>query len=138
MKTRIGMMLVLVLIFAGCSRQGDQGTTQETEKSAVQKEALESKREAPPEQAAKTEEDPDVKNCLQLVSQAKFDEALPVCLDAVKKHPADERLQEAVKTAQAAVSEAAAAGTEAAKEAQEGVGEKAQGALGTATGGVTP
>jgi hypothetical protein len=139
MKTRIGMMLVLVLIFAGCTRQGDQSTTQEAEQPAVQKEALESKQEALPEEAAKTgEEDPDVKRCLELVNQAKFDDALPVCLEALKKDPSNEQVQEAVKSAQASVGDAVAAGEEAAKDAKEAADEKVQGAMEQATGSMAP
>ena len=139
MKRGIVMLLVLLLMFAGCTRQADQSTTQEAEKSAVEKEALESKREALPEEAAQPgEEDPDVENCLQLVSQARFNDALPVCLDALKKHPTNERVKEAVESAQAAVGDAAAAATDAAQDAQEAATEKMQGAMGEATGSVAP
>jgi len=130
MKRGIVMLLVLLLMFVGCTRQEDQGAPAEAEK-----EALESAKEALPEEAAKAvEEDPDVKSCLQLVSQAKFNEALPVCLDALKKHPANEQVKQAVETAKAAVAEAAAAATEGAQEAQKEAEEKVQGAMGEAAG----
>lgn len=139
MKKGVVMLLVLLLMFVGCTRQGDQGTPQEAERSAVEKEAMESTKEALPVEAAQTgEEDPDVKSCLKLVSQAKFNEALPVCLDALKKHPANEQVKEAVESAQAAVSDAAAAATDAAQDAQDAADEKVQGAMGEATGGLSP
>lgn len=145
MKKWILMMLVLGLVFVGCSRPADQSTPPEAEKSvveksAVQKEAIESTKEAVPEEAAKAEEeDPDVANCLQLVSQSKFGDALPVCLAALKKDPSNERVKEAVKSAQAgvgdaAVGDAAAAATDAAQGAQEA----GQGTLGDAKGRMAP
>jgi hypothetical protein len=130
MKRGIVMLLVLLLMFVGCTRQEDPGAPAEAEK-----EALESAKEALPEEAAKAvEEDPDVKSCLKLVSQAKFNEALPVCLEALKKHPANEQVKQAVETAKAAVAEAAAAATDAAQDAQKEAEEKVQGAMGEATG----
>jgi len=130
MKRGVVMLVVLLVMFVGCTRQGDESTPAEPEK-----EALESTKEALPEEAAKAgEEDPDVKSCLQLVSQAKFNEALPVCLEALKKHPANERVKEAVETAKAAVAEAAAAATDAAQATQEAAEEKVQGAMGEAAG----
>ena len=134
MRRGIVVLVVLLLTFVGCTRQQDQGAPAEAEK-----EAIESTKEALPEEAAKAgEEDPDVKSCLQLVSQAKFNEALPVCLDALEKHPANEQVKQAVETAKAAVAEAAAAATQAAQDAQKAGEEKVQGAMGEATGSVTP
>jgi hypothetical protein len=130
MKRGIVMLLVLLLMFLGCTRQEDQGAPAEAEK-----EALESTKEALPEEAAKAEEeDPDVKSCLKLVSQAKFDEALPVCLEALEKHPANEQVKQAVETAKAAVAEAAATATDEVEDAQEAAEEKVQGAMGEAAG----
>jgi hypothetical protein len=130
MKTWIGMMLALLLMFVGCAKQGEQSAPAETEKKAV-----ESTKEAMPEEAAKAgDEDPDVASCLKLVSQAKFNDALPVCLTALKKHPANEEVKGAVEKAQAAVGDAAAAATEAAQAVQEDAGAKAQGAMDEATG----
>jgi len=144
MKRWIVMMLVLGLVFVGCSRPADQSAPPEAEKSVVEKEAIESTKEAVPEEAAKAEEeDPDVANCLQLVSQTKFADALPVCLAALKKHPDNDQVKEAVKSAQAgvgdaAVGDAAATATDAAQDAQEAAGEKAKGAMGEATGKLAP
>jgi hypothetical protein len=146
MKRWIVMMLVLGLVFVGCSRPAEESAPPEAEKaavevekSAVEKEAVETAKEALPEETAQAEEaDPDVANCLQLVSQAKFADALPVCLAALKKHPDNDQVKEAVESAQAGVGDAAAAATDAAQGAQEAAGEKAEGAMGEATGGLAP
>ena len=139
MKRWVVMMLVLGLVFVGCSRPADQSTPEGAEKSAVQKEALESTKaehpaEHPKEAAQAGEEDPDVTKCLQLVSHGDFNDALPVCLAALKKHPANDKVKGAVEKSQAAVGDAAAAATDAAQGAQEGAGEKAQGTMDEATG----
>ena len=135
MKKWIVMLLALGLMTAGCSRGGDQSTPPEAKKSATENKAVESTKEAPPEAVTQTgEEDPEVTNCLQLVSEAKFNDALPVCLAALKKHPANDRVKKAVESAQAAVGNAADAATGAAQDVQEAAGQKAQGAVGEATG----
>jgi hypothetical protein len=134
MKKWIVMMLVLGLVFVGCSQPADQSAPPEAEKSAVEKEAVESTKQALPEEAAKAGEgDPDVASCLQLVSQAKFNDALPVCLAALKKHPDNDQVKGAVEKAQAGVGDASAAATDAAQGAQEDAGKKAQGAMDEAT-----
>ena len=139
MKKWVVMMSVLVMMFVGCSRQGDQSPPADTEKPAIGNEAIESTKEAPPEESPKTvEEDSDVKNCLQLVSQARFDDALPVCQEALKKHPANEQVKEAVAKAQAAIGAAAATATDTAQDAQEAAGEKVHGAMEKATGSMAP
>jgi hypothetical protein len=139
MKRGIVMLLVLLLMFVGCTRQGEESVPAEAEKTAVQKEAVEATKEVIPEEVAtQTKEDPDVQNCLQLVSQAKFNDALPVCLDALKKHPANEQVKEAVESAKAGVADAAATAAGAAEDAQEAAGEKVQGAMGEATGRMAP
>jgi hypothetical protein len=139
MKKWIVMMLVLGLAFVGCSKPADQSAPPEAKKSAVEKEAVEATKEVIPEEAAQVgDEDPDVKGCLQLVSEAKFDDALPICLSALKTHPDNDELKAATEKAQAAVvdSAAAAAATDAAQDAQEAAGEKAQGAVDEAIGGL--
>lgn len=139
MKRWIVMMLVLGLAFVGCSKQADESTPREAEKPAASKEAPEPAKEAIPEEAARVgDEDPDVKGCLQLVSEAKFDDALPICLSALKTHPDNDEVKAAAAKAQAAVGDAAAAATDAAQGAQEAAGEKARGAMGEATGGLAP
>jgi hypothetical protein len=99
MKKWIVLLLVLGLAFAGCAKKAEESAPEE-----AAKEAVESVKEAAPEEAAKVEaEDPDVKSCLALVSEAKFAEALPVCLEALEKHPANEEVKAAVAKAQAEV-----------------------------------
>jgi hypothetical protein len=139
MKNWIVMMLVLGLVFVGCSRPAEQSAPPGAEKSAIEKERIESTKGAVPEEAARAgEEDPDVKNCLQLVSQAKFNDALPVCLAALKKQPDNDQVKGAVEKAEAAVGSAVANATEGAEEAQKAAGEKAEGTMGEATVGVIP
>jgi hypothetical protein len=137
MKRGIFVLVVLLLIFVGCTRQGEQSAPGEAEKSAVQKEALEATKEViPEEEAAQAKEDPDVTNCLQLVSQSKFNDALPVCLAALDKNPANEQVKAAVEKAKAAAADAAATAAESASDAQKAADEKVQGATGEATGGL--
>jgi len=134
MKRWIVMLLVLGLAFLGCSRPAEESAPPEAEKAAVEKEAVEAAKEALPEEAARAEKvDPDVASCLQLVSEAKFADALPVCLAALKKHPDNDQVKGAVEKAQAEVGDAAAAATDAAEGAQEDATEEAQGAMDEAT-----
>jgi hypothetical protein len=134
MKRGIIMLLVLLLMLVGCTRQGEQGAPGE-----ATKEAVEATKEAVPEEAAQAvEEDPDVTNCLELVSEAKFSEALPVCLTALEKNPANEQVKAAVEKAKSAAGEAAAAATDTAQGAQQEAEEKVQGAMEQATGSPVP
>ena len=57
MKTRIVLMVALVLLFAACSRQGEEATPEGTEKPVLEQKALESKEVAPVEEAAPTGEE---------------------------------------------------------------------------------
>ncbi len=137
MKRWIVMMLVLGLAFVGCTRQGDESTPPEAEKPAVVTEAPEPAEEAIPEEAAEAgDQDRLVKGCLQLVSEAKFNDALPLCLGALKNDPTNDEVKAAAEKAKAAVGDAAAAATDAAQDAQEAAGEKAQGAVDKAIGGL--
>ena len=135
MKTRIVMLLVLLLMFLGCTKQPEESAPGEAAKEAVPKEAVEATKEAVPEEAAKAEvEDPDVKSCLELVSEAKFNDALPVCLEALKKHPDNDKVKVAVEKAQAGVGDAAAAAADAVEGAQEEAVGKTAGAMDEAAG----
>ena len=80
---------------------------------------------AAPEPAA----NPDAQSCLDLVSQAKFQEALPVCMAALRIDPENAAVQEALSTAKAE-SASAAAGA-----AVGGAAGDAKSALGDVTGG---
>ena len=121
MRTRIVMMACLILIFAGCTRQGDQSVPEGAETPVSEQTAVEPKEAAEPvEQAAETvEEDQEVKSCLQLVSEAKYAEALPVCLSALEKNPANEEVKAAVGKAQEAVGDASGTVTDTMKGVQE-------------------
>ena len=124
MKTRIVMMVGLVLFFAACSRQGEQDVPEGAEKPVLEQKALESKEVEPVEQAAKTgEEDQEVKSCLQLVSEAKYADALPVCLSALKEHPANEEVKAAAEKAQDAVGDTTGAVTNTMQGVQGAAGE---------------
>jgi hypothetical protein len=80
------------------------------------------------------EVDPKVQGCLDLIRQSKYQEALPVCLAALKIDPDNKQVQDAVdkaraETAKVAAAEAAsqAAGEAAAGEAASKLGEAASG-----------
>jgi hypothetical protein len=68
------------------------------------------------------------------VSEAKFEDALPICLAALENDPTNDEVKAAAEKAQAEVGDAAAAATDAAQGAEEATEEKAQGALDEATG----
>jgi len=95
-------------------------------------------------QAKAGDEDSDVKSCLQNVSEAKYNEAISVCLEALKSHPDNDQVKEALDEAKAAVSDAAAVATDAAQDAvqdvaqdvQKAAEEKAKGAIDEAIGGL--
>ena len=140
MKRWIVMMLVLGLAFVGCTKQEE---AVESTKDAVEstKEAVESAKEAvEPTKEAVTgeagEEERLEKGCLQLVSEAKFEDALPMCLAALKNDPTNDEVKAAAEKAQAAVGNAAAAATDAAQDAQKAAEEQAQGAVDKAVGGL--
>jgi hypothetical protein len=81
---------------------------------------------------------PKAQSCLDLISQEEWQQALVVCLAALKIDPDNQELQDAVKTARTegakfAAQEAAGA---AAEGAAEGAAEDATSKLGEATGGM--
>jgi hypothetical protein len=125
MKTRIVTMACLILIFAGCTRQGDQSVPEGTEAPVAEQTAVEPKEAAEPvEQAEATvEEDQEVKSCLQLVSEAKYTEALPVCLSALEKDPANKEVKAAAEKAQEAAGDASGTVTDTMKGVQEAAGQ---------------
>ena len=124
MRTRIVIMVCLGLLFAGCSRQGDQSVPEGAEKPVLEQKALEPTGAEPVEQAAKTaEQDQEVMSCLQLVSAEKYADALPVCLSALKKYPENQEVKAAAEKAQGAVGEATGAVTNTMQGVQGAVGE---------------
>jgi hypothetical protein len=79
--------------------------------------------------------DPKVQGCLDLIRQLKYQEALPVCLAALKVAPGNQQVQDAVNKARAETAKLAAA--EAASQAAgEGAAEAATSELEEATGGM--
>jgi hypothetical protein len=133
MKRWIVLMLVLGIAFVGCTKQEEAvesakeavGSAKEAVGSA--KEAVESAKEAVTGETG--EEERLEKGCLQLVSEAKFEDALPMCLAALKNDPTNDEVKAAAEKAQAAVGDAAAAATDAAQGAQEAAEEQVQGAV---------
>jgi hypothetical protein len=79
--------------------------------------------------------DPKVQGCLDLIRQLKYQEALPVCLAALKVDPDNQQVQDAVDKARAETAKRAAAEA-AGQAAGEGAAEQAGSALGEATGGM--
>ena len=79
--------------------------------------------------------DPKVQGCLDLVRQLKYQEALPVCLAALKVDPGNQQVQDAVDKARAETAKLAAAEA-ATRAAGEGAAEQATSKLGDATGGM--
>ena len=77
--------------------------------------------------------DPKVQSCLDLIRQSKYQEALPVCLAALKIDPGNQQVQDAVDKAKAETAKLAAA--EAASQAAgEGAADQATSQLGEAAG----
>jgi len=73
MKTKILVMVGLVLFFAACSGQGEKAVPEDAEKPVLEQKAVEPKEVAPVEQTAVTgEEDPQfVKDVRQTIEQFK-------------------------------------------------------------------
>jgi len=78
---------------------------------------------------------PQAQSCLDLVSQANFQQAIPVCMAALRIDPDNATVQEALSTAKAesATAAADAAAGSAAEEAGSRLGEVTGGALGGST-----
>jgi predicted Zn-dependent protease len=72
---------------------------------------------------------PEVASCLDLIGQAKFQEALPVCLAALKIDPDNEAVQDAVAQARTETAKMAGSG-EAAASAGEAAGQAEEAAKG--------
>jgi len=79
--------------------------------------------------------DPKVQGCLDLIRQLKYQEALPVCLAALKVDPGNQQVQDAVDKARAETAKMAAAQA-ASQAAGEGAAGEAASKLGGATGGM--
>jgi hypothetical protein len=79
--------------------------------------------ETPP--AAAETAPPQVQSCLDLIAQAKFQQALPVCLAALKLDPTNQQVQDAVNTARAETASAGQAAADASAQLDEATGEAA-------------
>jgi hypothetical protein len=124
MKVRFLWVAVLVVALAACSRSGDREDKGSTGDPAMAGAKGTPTAETTPVPTAETtpgvsdadtgKNDPGVLSCLKLVKETKFDEALPVCLDALKRFPDNVEVQEAVEKAKAAAVGAAGAAVEGA------------------------
>jgi hypothetical protein len=132
---RLAFVISVIALFA-CSGS-DDGQTTDTG-GAQQVGADEMERTAAPkalEPAATTAVDPKVESCLDLIRQAKFQQALPVCLAALAIDPDNQQVRDAVDQARAETAKLAAAEA-AGGAAVEGAADEASSKLGEATGGM--
>lgn len=86
-----------------------------------------------PEPAARV--DPQAESCLQLVGDAKFQQAVPVCMAALRADPSNQQVKDALGRAQAETAKLADA-QGAAEAAAGSASEDATSKLGEATGGM--
>lgn len=81
--------------------------------------------------------DPQAATCMDLVSQMKFQEAVPACLAAADADPANQQVQDALSQAQAETAKLTATGAAASAEADaDAATGDAAAKLGGATGGI--
>jgi hypothetical protein len=127
---RLAFVISVFALFA-CSGSDEGRTTDAGDAQRVDAAGME-RTAAPkaPEPAATTEVDPKVQSCLDLVRQAEYQQALPVCLAALKIDPDNQQVRDAVDQARAEAAKLAAA------EAVGGAAEDATSKLGEATGGM--
>ncbi len=90
------MRLILVLTALVAIACGGSDTAQTGGESAADKSVSAAGSGGEPPEAAV---DPQIASCLDLVTQAKFAAALPVCLAALKAHPGNAELQAAAPAA---------------------------------------
>ena len=134
MRLIVTLFVFAVLACGGSDtgQTGDAGSAAPAGKSASAPETR-GARPATPEPSVTV--DPKVQGCLDLIRQSKYQEALPVCLAALKVDPGNQQVQDAVDKARAETAKMAAA--EAASQAVgEGAAEQATSKLGEATGGM--
>ena len=125
-------LIVTIFVFAVLACGGsDTGQTGDAGGAALRGESANAS--GTPEPSATV--DPKVQGCLDLIRQSEYQEALPVCLAALKVDPDNQQVQDAVDKARAETAKLAAA--EAASQAVgEGAAEQATSKLGGATGGM--
>jgi hypothetical protein len=130
------VMSVFALLACGASETSETGDAGDAATAGA---AVEEKAAAPEMEEPAAVVNPKAQSCLDLIARAEFQQALTVCLAALKIDPDNQELQDAVNTARtetaklAAAQEAAGA---AAEGAAEGAAEEATSKLGEATGGM--
>lgn len=117
---------ILALVACG---ETETTPTAETEAPAPVSAAVEAAAPEPAAPAATAETAPEVASCLDLIGQAKFQEALPVCLAALEIDPDNEAVQNAVAKARTETAKLAGSG-EAAATAGEAAGQAGETAKG--------
>jgi type IV secretory pathway VirB10-like protein len=127
------MIFVLALFACGDSDTGTTGdATGAAPMAATSPEGAKAP-EAPPPAPAVTA-NPQAQSCLDLIGQAKFQQALPICIAALEIDPSNQQLEAAVETARAESASLLAAEA-AGQAAVEGAAEDASAKLGEAAGG---
>jgi hypothetical protein len=121
-------LTIFVLALLACG--GSDTAQTDTATSAAAPEAAEAATPSGAEAAAPAAPaNPQAASCLALVSQAKFSDAVPVCMAALKIDPDNAAVQGALHTAKAESASTAASG------AADAAAAGANSALGDATGG---
>lgn len=146
MKRLLVTMSVLALAACGGSETGQTQTKSETTPAAAeapQAAKAPQATEAAPATTAQPMPDTHAQHCLDLVAAGKFEEALPMCLAALKVDPTNQQVRDAVDQARAetakataAAGAAQAAGGAATDEAAGAATEAAKSKLGEATQGL--
>jgi hypothetical protein len=130
-KTTMMRLIVTVFVFAVLACGGSD--TAPTGEAAPEGAAGGEMAAAPDTPEPPATVDPKVQGCLDLIRQSKYQEALPVCLAALKIDPGNQQVQDAVEKAQTETAKLAAA--EAATEAAGGAAaDEAASQLGDAAG----
>jgi len=135
MKRLLVTLSVLALAACGGSETGQTPTTGEAApvEAAPAAKAPQASAAAP-QAAAEATPDPQVQSCLDLIAAGSFEQALPVCLAALKIDPTNQQVRDAVDQARA---ETAKLSASAAAEAAAGsAGEGATSKLGEAVEGL--
>jgi hypothetical protein len=129
------MMKLIVTFFVFAMLACGGSDTAQTGGAAPVGASGEERASAPETPEPSVQADPKVQGCLDLMRQLKYQEALPVCLAALKVDPDDQQVQDAVDKARAETAKLAAAQA-ASQAAGEGAAEAATSKLEETTGGM--
>lgn len=141
-------LTILILALVACGGSDDKAPKSGSDTAATaEKSAAAPGASAPTGGGSATPEAPagtlagseESQSCLSLVAEAKFQDALPVCMAALRLDPANTEVQNALATAKKETANAAAAGAAAdaaASGAVDGAAGAAKSGLSDATGGV--